>query len=164
LVKRLKKMKMVEVVHKGRTTSWMMNKAMPTLQELNQRVTDWRLVPPLLDIWIYNRAQNKDIILDFWIGYLPKYPRLPLGSKSPIFGIPRIIQRCTEGQSRGILREAVPQVISVPYDPSSIEYEISPFGDANPRIKIIQEGDYVDPLSGSPARKKHNSSTSCACS
>jgi hypothetical protein len=35
-------------------------------------------------------------------------------------------------------------VISVPYDPSSIEYEISPSGDANPRIKVIQEGDYGD--------------------
>jgi hypothetical protein len=79
------------------------------------------------------------MILEFGIGYLPKYPRLPLGSKSPIFGILRI-QRCTEGPSRGILREAVPQVISVPYDPSSIEYEVNLIGDANPRIKVRQEG------------------------
>ena len=54
LVKGLKKMKMVEVIHKGRTTSRMINKVMPILQELNQRVTTWSLVPPLLHIWIYN--------------------------------------------------------------------------------------------------------------
>jgi hypothetical protein len=50
LVKGLKKIKKVEVIHKGRTTCWMINKAMPILQELNQRVTDWSMVPPLYDI------------------------------------------------------------------------------------------------------------------
>jgi hypothetical protein len=80
------KMAMVEVMHKSRTTSRMINKTMPILQELNPRVTDWRAVPPLLDIWIYYRAQIKDIILEFGIEYLSRYPRLPLGSKSPIFG------------------------------------------------------------------------------
>ncbi len=123
LVKGLKKMKMVEVIHKGRTTSRMINKAIPILQESSLRVTDWSMVPPLFDIWIYYRAQIKDKILEFGIGYLPKYPRLPLRSKSSIFGIPSI-QQCIEGPSRGILREAVPQVISVTYhdDWSSIEY------------------------------------------
>ena len=52
LVKGLKKMEMVEVIHKGRTTSRMINKVMPILQELNPRVTDWSMVPPLFDIWI----------------------------------------------------------------------------------------------------------------
>ena len=46
-------MKMVEVIHKGRTTSLMIKKAMPILQALNPRVTDWSMVPPLFDIWIY---------------------------------------------------------------------------------------------------------------
>ncbi len=37
-------------------------------------------------------------------------------------------------------------MIAVPYDPSSIEYEINPIGDANPRIKpeVRQEGVYRD--------------------
>ncbi len=66
--------------------------------------------------------------MEFGIGYLPKigpkYPRLPLELKSPIFGIPSI-QRCTEALSPGILREAVLQVISVPYDPSFVGYEVN---------------------------------------
>ncbi len=90
LVKGLKRMKIVEVTHKERTTSWMVNKAMPLLKEFNLRVTEWRTFPPLLDIWIYYLARNKNIIMEFGIMYLPGYPRLPVGSKSTIFGIPRI--------------------------------------------------------------------------
>jgi hypothetical protein len=48
------------------------------------------------------------------------------------------------GLSPGILREAVQQVISVPYDPSSIEYEADPIVDANQQIKVKQEGVYRD--------------------
>ena len=124
LTKGFKRMKMVEVTHKGRTTSWMVNKAMPFLKEFNLRVTEWRTVPPLLDIWIYYRALNKNIIMEFGIMYLPGYLLLPLGSNSPIFGIPRI-QKYIEGPSCGILREVVPQVISVPCDPCSIENDLA---------------------------------------
>ena len=120
-VKGLEKIKMVDVIHKGGTTSQMINKAMPILQELNLRVADWSMVPPLYDIWIYYRSQVKEIIKEFGIMYLPKYPLLPHELTSPIFGIPSI-QRCTGGLSHGILREAVQQVISVPYDQSSIRY------------------------------------------
>ncbi len=132
---------MVEVTHKGRTTSWTVNKAIPFLKEFNQRVTEWRTVPPLLDIWIYYRARNKNIIMEFGIMYLPGYPLLPLGSKSPIFGIPRI-QKYIEGPSCGIFREVVPQVISVPYNPCSIEND--PAQDAISRRKVIQERGHGD--------------------
>ncbi len=104
LVKRLKKTKMVEVNHKGKTTTWMLNIAMPILQELNLRVTDWSLVPPIYDIWIYYRSQIKDIILEYGLGYLPRHPLLPIVSGSPIYGIPRILW-CTCGLSPGVLRE-----------------------------------------------------------
>ncbi len=50
LVKRVKKNKMVEVIYKGKTTTWMQNIVMPILQELNPRVTDWSLVPPIYDV------------------------------------------------------------------------------------------------------------------
>jgi hypothetical protein len=125
LVKGLKKNKLVEVIHKGKTTSWMTNIAMPISKEFNTRVTDLSLVPPLYDIWIYYRSQIKDIILDFGISYLPRHPWLPIMSASPIYGVPRIL-RYTSGLSPGILREVVPQVISVPYDPSSVKYEAKP--------------------------------------
>ncbi len=69
---------MVEVIHKGRTTSLMINKAMPILQELNPRVTDWSMAPPLYDIWIFYRSQVKEIIMEFGIKYLPKFPWLLL--------------------------------------------------------------------------------------
>ncbi len=77
--------------------------------------------------------------MEFGIGYLPRYPQLSLESTSPIYGIPRI-QRCTGGLSPGILRKAVQQVISVPYDPSSIEYEANLIVDANQLITVKQEG------------------------
>jgi hypothetical protein len=80
--------------------------------------------------------------MEYGIGYLPKYPRLPLESTSPIYGIP-CIQRCMGGLLPGILREVVQQVISVPYDPSSNKYEANPV-DANPRIKVKQEGVHRD--------------------
>ncbi len=35
-------------------------------------------------------------------------------------------------------------MISVPYDSSSIEYEINPIGDANQRVKVRQEGVHRD--------------------
>ena len=35
-------------------------------------------------------------------------------------------------------------MISVPYDPSSIKYEAYPIVDANPRIKVKQEGILTD--------------------
>ncbi len=57
LVKGLKKDKMVEIIRKGKTTSWKINKVILILQELNQRVTKWSMVPPLYDIWIYYRSQ-----------------------------------------------------------------------------------------------------------
>jgi hypothetical protein len=67
LVSGLKRMKMVEVIHtgKGRTTSWMVNNSIPFLKELNPRVTDWQMIRPLLDIWIYYRARNKNMIMEF---------------------------------------------------------------------------------------------------
>ncbi len=95
-------MKMVEVTHKGRTTRWMVNKATLFLKEFYLRVTEWQTVPPLLDIWIYYRARNKNIIMEFGIMYLPGYTRLPLGSKSPIFGIPRI-QKYIEGHVGSVM-------------------------------------------------------------
>ncbi len=77
LVKSLKKNKMVEVIDKRKTTTWMTNITIPILKELNLTVKDCSLVPPLYDIWIYYRSQIKDIILEFGIGYLPRHPRLP---------------------------------------------------------------------------------------
>jgi hypothetical protein len=41
LVKSLKKNKMVEVIHKGKTTTWMTNIVMPILKEFNLTVKDW---------------------------------------------------------------------------------------------------------------------------
>ncbi len=40
LVKSLKKNKMVEVNHKGRTTTWMTNIVIPILKELNPMIKD----------------------------------------------------------------------------------------------------------------------------
>jgi hypothetical protein len=48
------------------------------------------------------------------------------------------------GPLHGILRMAVPQVISVPYDLSFIGYEVNPIGDANLQIKDKQEGVHKD--------------------
>ncbi len=96
-------------------------------------------MPPPYDIWIYYRSQIKDIILEIGKWYLPRHPRLPIVSASPVYGIPRILQ-CTCGLSPGVPREIVPQVISVPYDPSSVEYEAKPNVDATMRNKVTQEG------------------------
>jgi hypothetical protein len=41
LVKSLKKNKMVEVIHKGKTKTWMTNIVMPILKEFNLTVKDW---------------------------------------------------------------------------------------------------------------------------
>jgi hypothetical protein len=102
LVKSLKKNKMVEVIHKGKTTTWMTSIAKPILRELNPTIKDWSTVPPLYNIWIYYRSQIKDIILEFGISHLPRYSRLPIVSASPIYGVPRIL-RCTGGLSPGVM-------------------------------------------------------------
>ncbi len=63
LVKSLKKKKMVEVIHKGKITTWMTNIVIPIFKELNLMVRDWSRVPPLYDIWIYYWSLNKGV---FW--------------------------------------------------------------------------------------------------
>jgi hypothetical protein len=42
--------------------------------------------------------------------------------------------------SSGVLRELVPQVISIPYDPSSIEYEAKPDVNVILQNRVKQEG------------------------
>jgi hypothetical protein len=52
LVQSLKKNEMVEVIHKGKTTTWMTKIVIPIFKELNPTIKDWSSVPPLYDIWI----------------------------------------------------------------------------------------------------------------
>ncbi len=121
LLKSLEKNKMVEVIHKGKTTTWMTNIATPILKELNQVIRKWSTVPPLYDIWIYDQSQNKEGILEFGEIHFPRQPLVPIVSASPINCVPCFLL-CNCGLSQGVLRELVPQFILVPYDPSSVEY------------------------------------------
>ncbi len=130
---------MVEVIHKGETTTWMTNivPVIPILKELNPAIREWSTVPPLYDIWIYywSRCYSGswgDAFSETASGSM---------STSPIYGIPPVLQ-CTSGLSQGVLRELVPQVISVPYDPSSVKYEAKPVVNVILRNRVKQEGDH----------------------
>ncbi len=101
LVKDLKKNKMVEVIHKGKITTWRTNITISILNELNTTIKYWSTVPPLNDIWIYYRSQNKGTILEIGMMHFHRQPRLPLVSASPIYGVPRFL-RCTCGLSQGV--------------------------------------------------------------
>ncbi len=143
LVESLKKNKMVEVIHKGRTTTWMTNIAIPIIKELNPLRKEWSMVQPLYDTWIHNRSQNKEVTLE--IGGM-NFPRLTLVlsvSASPIYGVPRFLQ-CTGGLSQVVLRELVQQAISVPNDPSSVENEAKSNVNGILRAKVKQEGVHIN--------------------
>ncbi len=60
-------------------------------------------------------------------------------SALPIYGVPHFL-RCTGGLSQCVLRELVLQVISVPYYPSSVEYEAKPNVNCILRARVKQEG------------------------
>jgi hypothetical protein len=74
----------------------------------------------------------------FWKINFPRLPLVPIVSASPIYGVPRFC--CTGGLSEGVLGDLVPQVISVPYDPSSVEYEVKPNVNEILRNRVKQEG------------------------
>ncbi len=57
-------------------------------------------------------------------------------SASPIYGVQRFLH-CTGGSAQGGLRELV---ISVPYDPSSVEYEAKPAVNGILGARVKQEG------------------------
>ncbi len=84
------------------------------------------------------------ISLASWNSELDTYPDI-LGSHWHLhlrhlsMAYPRIT-RCTGGLSPGVIRETFLQVISVPYDPSSVEYEAGQHVDVIPRIMVKQEG------------------------
>jgi hypothetical protein len=54
---------MVEVIHKGKTTTWMTNIVMPILKEFNLTVKDWSWEPLLYDIWLFIDPRSR---MSFW--------------------------------------------------------------------------------------------------
>ncbi len=73
-------------------------------------------------------------MLEFKITHLPKYPQLPIGSASTISANPVSYDVLV------VYLLVVPQVISIPYDPSSVEYDAKPDVNVILRNRVKQEG------------------------
>ncbi len=112
LVKGLKKNQVVEVISKGRTTTWMKSLTIGIISELNPRRSGMLMVPRQYYTDVHCRIKNRSLILELKPHLYPAVPVVLIASASPIYGMPRF-QRRTDGSSQGAREKLVTQIISV---------------------------------------------------
>ncbi len=107
LIKGLKKNQVVEVISKGRITTWMKNPTIGITNELKPRRSRLLMVPRQYDTFLYHRIKNRSLLLKPYCHQYPARPLSPVESVEPIYGVPRF-QHCTNGSLQGARGELVP--------------------------------------------------------
>jgi hypothetical protein len=103
LVKRLKKIQVVEVISKGKTTTWMKTITIPIIKELNPIRQELPLVPNQYYTWVYNHLWNRDLLMELGASRYPTRPLVLIVSASPIYIVQRFL--CCTGVLHRVPRE-----------------------------------------------------------